>query len=456
MRRRLVPTFAILLFALSSAADGQVATSAQAVKDRHVILISLDGFPAIALDNPRTPVPTLHRLVREGARAAAVIPVNPAVTWPNHTTYVTGVTPAKHQVMFNGLLTRDASGLPKIEPWRPKREMVKAPTVYDAAHAAGLTTAQVDWVAIHEPETITWAFAERPDASGVIETEMVASGLVTADDIKTFNTNTAAAWRDQVWTDAAVHILERHKPNLLLFHLLSLDSTHHTYGPGTLASTTGMAFVDAQVARLLAALERSGLADKTTVVVLADHGFRTARRTINPNVALRSAGLIRGEGATRQTDAWTMPWGGAAGVYLTDKSARATLLPRIEAALAGIEGVDRVATGAALATLGLPDPATSDQAPDLVVAARDGYDFGRADTGALIVDTDATHVGHHGALNTEPSMRALFLAWGRDIKPGVRLGDVRAIDVAPTIAEWLGISLPTADGASIARALAGN
>ncbi|MBK5299476.1 MAG: alkaline phosphatase family protein, partial [Vicinamibacteria bacterium] len=50
--------------------------------DRRVILISLDGFPAVALDNPRTPVPTLHRLVREGARASAVIPVNPVVTWP--------------------------------------------------------------------------------------------------------------------------------------------------------------------------------------------------------------------------------------------------------------------------------------------------------------------------------------------------------------------------------------
>ena len=218
---------------------------------------------------------------------------------------------------------------------------------------------------------------------------MVAAGQVTADDIATFNKNTAAAWRDQVWTDAAVHILERHKPNLLLYHLLALDSTHHTYGPGTLASTTAMAFLDAQVARLMAALERSGLAESTTVVVLADHGFRTARRTVNLNVALRNAGLIRGEGAARQTDAWTMPWGGAAGIYLTDRSARAGLLPKIEAAVAGLEGVDRVVTGADLLALGLPDPATSDQAPDIVVAVRDGYDVGRADTGALVVDTDA-------------------------------------------------------------------
>jgi len=443
-----------LLSALVVGVSAQ-APSAPARADRHVILISLDGFPAVALDNPRTPVPTLHRLVREGARAAAVIPINPVVTWPNHTTYVTGVTPAKHQVLFNGLLTRDATGVPKIEPWRPKSEMVKAATVYDAAHAAGLTTAQVDWVAIYEPGTITWAFPERPSPDGAIEREMVAAGLVTTDDVGTFNKGTASAWRDQVWTDAAIHILENHKPNLLLFHLLALDGTHHTYGTGTSASTTAMAFLDAQVARLLAGLERSGLKDRTTVVVLADHGFRVARRTVNPNVALRAAGLITGEGEGRVADAWTMPWGGAAGVYIRDRSQRAALVPRIERAVSSLEGVDRVVSGAELTALGLPDPATSDQAPDLVIAVRDGYDVGRADSGPVVIDTDATHLGHHGALNTDPSMRALFLAWGRGVTPGVRLGDVRAIDVAPTIAEWLGVSLPTADGVSLAAKLAG-
>jgi predicted AlkP superfamily pyrophosphatase or phosphodiesterase len=429
------------------------AQSLSPQRDRHVVLISLDGFPASPMDNPRTPVPTLHRLAREGARAAAVIPVNPVVTWPNHTTYVTGVLPAVHQVLFNGLLTRDAAGLPRVEPWRPKREMVKAHTVYDAAHAAGLTTAEVDWVAIHQPETITWAFAERPNVDGVVEREMVAKGLLNADDIASFGKGTAAAWRDQVWTDAAIHILETHKPNLLLFHLLALDSTHHTYGVGGLASTTGMAFVDSQVGRLMAALQRSGLASKTTVVVLADHGFRNARRSINPNVALRQAGLIRGEGDTRQADVWTMSWGGSAGVYVRDTAARAALTPMIEAAVSGLEGVNGVYSGAALAGLGLPDPATSDQAPAVVIAAKDNYEFGRADTGEAVIDI-AVH-GHHGVLNSDPSMRALFIAWGRDVAPGTRIGEVQAVDVAPTVAEWLGVTLPGATGTSLARALSG-
>lgn len=444
--------FAILGVSLL-AAVAPIAQSPAPQSDRHVILVSLDGFPAVAMDNPRTPVPTLHRLAREGARAAAIIPVNPVVTWPNHTTYVTGVLPAVHQVMFNGLLTRDAAGLPRVEPWRPKREMVKAQTVYDAAQAAGLTTAEVNWVAIHQPETISWAFPERPNVDGVVEREMMARGLVTTDDVASFGKGTPAAWRDQVWTGAAIHILETHKPNLLLFHLLALDSTHHTYGVGGLASTTGMAFVDAQVGRLMAALDRSGLASKTTVVVLADHGFRNARKAINPNVALRQAGLIRGEGGSRQADAWTMSWGGSAGVYVRDAASRAALIPKIEAAVSGLEGVSGVYSGPALAKLGLPDPATSDQAPAVVVAAKDNYEFGRADTGEAVTVIDLH--GHHGVLNTDPSMRALFIAWGRGVAPGTRMGDVQAVDVAPTIAEWLGVPLPRATGASLAGALSG-
>src|ERR1041385_4989218 len=76
-------------------------------KDRTVVLISLDGFPAYALDDPRLPIPTLRRLAREGVSAASMHPINPTVTWANHTAIVTGVDASEHQVLFNGLLVRD-------------------------------------------------------------------------------------------------------------------------------------------------------------------------------------------------------------------------------------------------------------------------------------------------------------------------------------------------------------
>ena len=42
---------------------------------------------------------------------------------------------------------------PSVEPWRDKEQMVHAQTIYDAAYEAGLTTAQVYWVAIYKAKT---------------------------------------------------------------------------------------------------------------------------------------------------------------------------------------------------------------------------------------------------------------------------------------------------------------
>ena len=430
------------------------AARPEAPVSRHVVLISLDGFPASALADPLTPVPTLQRLAREGAVAKALLPVNPVVTWPNHTTMVTGVRPAVHGVMFNGLLIRNGDGPPRIEPWRDKTEWVRAPTVYDAAHAAGLTTAEVDWVAIFKAPTITWAFPEVPNPAGPIELEMIAAGVLSAGDVATFHEGTSGAWRDQRWTDAAVHIVERHTPNLLLFHLLALDGINHRYGPGTPASLTAMAFLDGQVARLLAAVDRAGIRDQTTVVIVSDHGFRVAAKSIHPNVRLRELGLITGSEGNLRAEAWSRSWGGASGIYIRDRSRREEVLRRIVGSLRALEGVERAIPSQDLPSLQFPDPSTLDQAPDLVLTAAKGYDFEDEDSGQIITPAPADHLGHHGVVETDPDMEAIFIASGKGVMPGRTLETVRNLDIAPTIAEWLGVALPNVEGRSLASELA--
>src|SRR5690242_6068826 len=75
-----------------------VFLQAKAHKHKTIVVISLDGFPAYALDYPCLPIPTLRMLARDGVAAASMQPVNPTVTWPNHTALVTGVDASKHHV----------------------------------------------------------------------------------------------------------------------------------------------------------------------------------------------------------------------------------------------------------------------------------------------------------------------------------------------------------------------
>ncbi|HYP13577.1 MAG TPA: alkaline phosphatase family protein, partial [Bryobacteraceae bacterium] len=219
----------VLLFAAIAALCG-IARGQNAAKDRMVVVVSLDGFPAFALEDSKLPIPALRKLIQTGV-AARMTTVNPTVTWPNHTSMVSGVRSDRHGLLANGTLLRTGTGPGvKVEPMLEKEKMVHVPTVYDAAHQAGLTTAQVDWVAIHQAPTITWAFSEWASAEGPLEKEMIGKGIITAADVTEFR-NSNILFRDQIWTTAGAYLIRQHKPNLLLVHLLSLDTVHHQFGP---------------------------------------------------------------------------------------------------------------------------------------------------------------------------------------------------------------------------------
>jgi predicted AlkP superfamily pyrophosphatase or phosphodiesterase len=449
--RRLLVVIALL------SVPASLRPAAQSGPDRsaHVVLISLDGFTARALADPTLPLPTLRRLAKAGATAKVMTPVNPTVTWANHTSIISGVTPARHGVIYNGLLVHEAGMAPKTEPWRDKSEMVHAPTLYDIAHGKGLTTAQVDWVAIWNAPTVTWEFRERPDPANPISREMVAAGLVSQEDVDGFSTRNIV-FRDRVWTDAAAHIIRTHKPNLMMFHLLTLDSVQHRYGPDTLAAQSTMAHLDGQVAEIVKAVEQAGILDRTTFVIVSDHGFKRVKRQINPNVALARAGLVQVmDGKAAKAEAWIVPEGGTALAYVTVPDADGSRLARVKQALAGIEGIDRVIEPSGYAALGLPLPSVSDQMGQLFLTAKDGYAFTAGLGEQVVGDASEGSFGAHGYVNTDPELGAIFIASGRGIKPGVALDAIRNVDVAPTMARLLGLDLPNADGSVLAAILTG-
>jgi predicted AlkP superfamily pyrophosphatase or phosphodiesterase len=416
--------------------------------ERCVIVLSLDGFPAWLWRNPQLPVPTLRRLAREGASADAMTVSNPSVTWINHTTLVTGVRPAKHGVLFNGLLNRaETHQPPVVEPWMDKALMVRVPTLYDLAYRAGLRTAQVDWVAILNSGTIHHEFAEVPKLGRPIEQELIANGLLTPEDITTFNKKSTPAWRDHVWTHAACHILTTRKPHLLLFHLLNLDSTNHAYGPGTPASHTAYAYADRLVGDVLAAVDQVGLRDRTTLLITTDHGFKKVTKHVFPNVALRKAGLVTvADQRVERCSAYCMVQGGLAFAYVTDPTRKSELLPQLKAACEKIEGVAEVLDGNRGPELGMPTPDTNPGMGDLILYAKPGFAFQAAAVGEDEVMEARTYLGTHGYPASDPELDGILIAHGYGIAPGVRLERVENLDVAPTLARVLGLTLPDTDG----------
>jgi len=430
------PISALVLLAISfGIAGAQTTTSPVSAQQRMVIVISLDGFPAYALDDPKLPVPTLRRLMASGA-SARMTGINPTVTWPNHTSMVTGVRADQHGLLANGTIVPTGAWPPvKVEPMLDKEKMVHVPTVYDAAHTAGLTTAQVDWVAINHAPGITWNFNEWATAEGPLEQEMLRKGALTAEDLENF-TKSNILFRDQVWTTAASWLIREHKPNLLLVHFLSLDTEHHQYGPGSLAATTAIAFLDSCVARLIDAVHAAGMDQKTTFLVVSDHGFKKYTKQIRPAVALASAGL--------DGKVYVLPEGGVAYVYF-DAAQAATLAPQVRRALEGTEGLDRIVGPEGFAALGLPQPTADPQMFQLLLTAKDGYSWSGA-AGGPVTAAVPQQAGSHGYLASYPEMDPIFIASGYGVRAGTKLGRIANIDVATTLANLLGVSLPSSKG----------
>lgn len=431
---------------------------AEDTPQRHVVVICVDGLPAYLFDDPVASLPTIRGLAAKGVRAKGMIPSNPSVTWPNHTSLTTGVRPEKHGVLFNGVLERSGLGLPvKVNPRKDKAELIRVTTIYDALHAAGQTTAAINWPCTRNTTTIEDNFPDVPEAfehtTPQLIVELKHAGLLTDREVKEFGKLSGPA-RDRIWTDAVCHCIRARKPNLVLFHPLNVDGTHHKYGPQTPAGYTAVALADTLVRDVVQAVDVAGIRDRTTFLIVSDHGFMTIPKTLQPNVLLRQAGLLTVEGSqVTAARAQVIPEGGIGMLYLTVPDKLEEQRQKVIELFRDREGIAAVLTPADFAKYGLPQPGEYAQMADLILVAKDGYGINATATGEdFVIKSEAT-LGTHGFLSTHPLMNATLIASGTGIRQGVTIDVVENIDVTPTIAHLLGIPFTSADGKVLTEAL---
>jgi len=440
---------AALLVALIAAQAAQAAPQ----HDRCVVLVSIDGLANFYLDDPKADMPTIRRLAREGARAKGMICTFPTVTWPSHTTMATGVAPARHGVIGNSYLDR-RTGKPVTllcDPVYDKDQVVKWPTIYDVAQAAGLKTAAICWPATRNARTLDWTvpdmFGDAWQRWGTKSwlAELRVAGLPVDSQGAWCTQPTGGAERDWLYTRMAAQVLQKHVPNLLMVHLVEMDHVEHRSGPRSPDAYWCASYSDDRVRDLVEAIEHSPLAGKTTLMVCSDHGFFPVRNNIQPNVVLRKLGLIEMSGSQiGKKSAYCLSQGGACAVYVLDDARRAEIIEQLGKELAALEGVETVLGPEQFAKLGQPTRDQDPRAADLWLAAKRDYAFADSPAGDKVVTRLASLVGTHGYLPDQPDMLATCVVWGAGIQPGVDLGKIRETEIAPMIARLLGLDLPAA------------
>lgn len=411
-----------------------------------VVMISVDGLMpdyCQRADALGLRIPHLRRLMREGAWAR-VRGVLPSVTYPSHTTLITGVPPRVHGIGANTYFDPEERSL---GAWRWYAAEVRVPTLVSAARTRGLSTGSVSWP-VSVGRFADWNVPEffrggstHPSDLLLLEA-MSTSGLVTAAEAERGRPFTWP-FTDAERTDLAVHIIKRHQPRLLLLHIFDLDHEQHEHGPLTAEARRAVEESDANIGRVLAAIADAGLGAETLVAIVSDHGFLPIERSIRPNTLLRDAGLLEldEKGKVASWQAAFQSSGGTAALRLNEgvpaavlQRVRALLEPRLADPAGGLrEVLDQEAVRA----IGGED------AP-LVLNAREGFYFQNAATGDWLAP--AVSKGGHGHVPNRDELHAsLILAGPGNARRG-DLGVVSMTRIAPTLARVLGIELgPQAD-----------
>jgi predicted AlkP superfamily pyrophosphatase or phosphodiesterase len=412
-----------------------------------LLVISIDGLHpdyVTQADPHGLKIPYLRAMMKEGAYAQDVTGVNPTVTYPSHTTLVTGVAPAEHGIYNNTPF--DPMGR-NHDGWYWYATDIRVPTLFDAVAAAHRITANVEWpvtvgakgIGFNIPE---YRRAHAPDDLKLLESLARPDGYLEQLERRlgpyTYNGSEGVA-DDEVRARFARQILQDQKPYFMTIHLIALDHESHAHGPFSPQANAALESIDSMVA----SLAQTALANDsaTVVAVVSDHGFATITHFLNWPIPFAQAGLVRKDHPeAAQVFMWNAA-GANSAVMLKDPNDTA-VRARVAAVLEKLRadpnsGVSRIFEGEAIKASGSwPDAS-------FILALKPGYAMGGAWSGRLVTRNDAGN-GTHGWLPEEPEMRAAFFITGAGVAKGRNLGRIDMRQIAPTFARILDVKLPTA------------
>jgi predicted AlkP superfamily pyrophosphatase or phosphodiesterase len=416
MRFARVRAFALLtisvLFTPGPAMEQAVSSSAAHHK---LMVLSIDGLDWRYIkqaDVFHLRIPNIRRLMREGSSVDGVVGVYPSVTWPSHTTLITGVIPEVHGILGNRR--------PRAEggDYYWTSDLLKAPTLWQAAKKQGLTTASVTWP-VTTGADITYDLPEYfvRRNGGSMDLASVASrstpGLVEA--ISAGYPSFPQQWvDDRTRALAVLYLLKARQPDLLLAHMVDLDSEEHDQGPFATNAFAIMERTDELIGQIVAALPKG-----YDFALVSDHGFERIDNDANLKVLLQQHGITGDleilSGLVATTDPKVADFLRQAARDPANKIGReipheevVRYAPQLAATVAAFEPTENAA-------------------------------FGRKADGAFL--TPPPEKGDHGLWPTHPGYRSVFLTWG----PGIRHSEgpeMQMTEIAGRLAALAGVRFP--------------
>lgn len=417
-----------------------------------LVVISLDALGADDLRDHLHELPHLAQLVATGTHVKTVMGIYPTLTYPSHTTIVTGMWP-KHHGIVNNTKRQPQRRSPD---WFWYRKAVKVPTIYDLARQANLTTAAFLWP-VTAAAQINWNVAEIFPNRIWTNQYLVSFRASSPLFLLHMNAKYGGLRRgihqpqlDDFITAVTADTLLRHRPNLTLVHLVDMDSMRHRYGVRSPEAMAALKRLDKRVGRLIDATKQAGTFAETNFAILGDHYQIDVTKMIHLNHLFAEQGWLQPNkrGGIRRWQVLAKTADGSTYVYIKEP----TLLKKVRDLIGSVNGVTRIYSHSELIKAGA-DPQAA-----LMVEAQAGYYFTDEVAVTATVECVNPHdIGSpdryravHGYSPQKPDYATTLILNGPDIKSGYEIATARLIDEAPTFARLLGLRFPQpTDGSAL-------
>ncbi|AHV99632.1 alkaline phosphatase family protein [Paenibacillus sabinae] len=426
----------------------------------YIILLSIDGMANFYLQEQQVRMPHLRSLIKQGVMADAMKSVFPTATWAIHSSIVTGTYPRKHGILGNWVMNRSTKSVGEYfsdSTWG-KEDILQRETIYDTAKRLGWTTASVCWPVTREAQSIDYNIPEFYDqdlfeayATPGLWKELKEAGLPVERYGSWSKDHARGQMQDWLTTEVAKHLIQRHKPNLMLLHYLLPDSYQHDYGTRSQEVYWSLEYIDERIGELVSTLKEEGIWEDTALCIVSDHGFVDTTKTVFPNVCFKQKGWFDPD-QPEQSKVAAVSNGGSGYVYIfeEDPAMKAALMREVKQSLQEMKGVGRLFEPQDYESLGLPvEGEMEDQRPDFVFEAEMDCFIHFEHEGDLVYMEGTKFQGMHGYLPDHEELKCIFVAAGKSIPSGIQIPEIHIVDIAPTLLNMMGGEIPGIDGQAI-------
>jgi len=405
-------TFLLTIIFLSM--SSLTISKAAADNTRTIVYVLFDGLAPAMIEAANTP--NLDRIQQEGSWTHDMKPVFPTVSAVNHTSYTTGCMPGDHGIVSNFFYDTEQSmpGHSYYEGSRDADWRLGCETMWEVAEKSGKTAAALGFTghysttrgttATHAPLELSWKQSpDDPERTNQVIELITASADNRASVI-------AAYYKGPDW----------------------VGHWKGTTAPETITATEA---ADAEVGRLMAAIEALDPAEEVVLFVAADHSMVDVETYFNIGRVMYKhdiAGRYASDGA--HAFIYLDDEASADDVVLALKSYDMLSVYRWPHYPDYFPTGDSRRSGDILIVLDQPYW-IADPSEFPAWASWLGLTVFWPETLSLSAGIKASH----GYPPHDTNMGTSFYAWGKGIQAGKRLSNFDIIDAAPSALFWLGL-----------------